>query len=108
MREIQIPFNNWSRERIHNNTKHATCRYKKYGVSGDMFLVDDTRFILNGVMQIRLDDVIKYGFWADEGCVSPNEFKQIWRMIHPKRGYHGDDVVWIHFFLRYEPEIGVC
>jgi len=96
--KINIPFNSWSKIRIINGKKSATSRYKKYGESGDTFTIGKTDYILNGVMKSRLADVAKR-FYTDEGCDTPEEFKEIWTEIHPRRGFRPDDIIWIHFFL---------
>ena len=93
---IVIPFNAWSKKRIKEN-KRATSRYKKYGNVGDVFNINGVDYELFEVKRMMLSEVASY-YYVMEGCTSEEEFKQIWKDIHPYRGFCGNDLVWVHFF----------
>ena len=98
---IMIPFNEWSKERLKAGKKSCTSRRKPYGKIGDTFEVDGVTYLLTDVMQAKLSEVANdwYGF---EGCNSPDEFKQIWKLIHRKIGFVPDMVVYLHCFEKEE------
>ncbi len=77
-----------------------TCRTRKYGEPGDILEIPGVAgcFIeLVDVRQVQLGDVALHHY-KQEGCESPEEFKNIWNEIHPRRGFHPDDWVWLHEF----------
>ena len=97
MSEIMIPFNEWSKERLRDGRKTATSRRKPYGKIGDTFNVEGKHYVLIDVMQAKLIDVAN-NWYEFEGCSSPEEFKQIWRLIHRKMGFIPEQVVYLHTF----------
>ena len=94
---IEIPFNEWSRERLRRGVKRATARRKRYGDPGDMFRAVGRWWILTEVRRVTLREV-RDRWWKAEGCDSPEEFEKVWRSIHPRRGFVPNQKVWIHFF----------
>jgi len=99
--KIMIPFNEWSKEQLRAGKKICTCRRKPYGKLGDTFEVEGILYILTDVVQARLSEVAEY--WYDfEGCNSPEEFKQVWKLIHRKIGFIPDMVVYLHCFEKKE------
>jgi len=94
---IVIPFNEWSKERLRAGKKSCTCRRKPYGKIGDTFEVEGKVYVLTDVMQAKLWEVAKY-WYEFEGCASPEEFKQVWRLIHRKMGYVSNMIVYLHCF----------
>lgn len=97
MKRIEIPFNDWSRERLSNMEKYATSRNKKYGEVGDWFIVDDIDYTLDIVIQLPLWFVAKELF-ISEGADAPEEFVEVWKRIHPRKGYVPNQIVWYHHF----------
>jgi hypothetical protein len=97
--EITIPFNEWSLERIRNQTKKATSRYKKYGNVGDTFHTGgySEDFELELVIKVPLWFVAE-DLYRSEGADSSIEFQNIWKKIHPKKGFRPFDEVWYHHF----------
>mgnify|MGYP000508473649 CR=1 FL=1 len=101
--KIEIPFNKWSKERLYEERKCATTRNKKYGNVGDWFevifkdkdeirkyqLIEVTKTLLRSVASFR---------WKEEGADSPEEFKKIWKEIHPRKGWMAEQEVWFHLF----------
>lgn len=94
---INIPFNDWSCTQLKKGRKIATTRTKPYGKPGDTFEVDGLEYQLFGVQKIRLGEVASK-FFEEEGCDSPEEFKKVWKEIHPKRGFIETDEVYLHKF----------
>lgn len=101
--EIKIPFNDWSRQALANQTKKATSRNSKYGKVGDIFKVvkyfqtDETTYELELILRLPLwfvaEDLYRY-----EGAKSKEEFIEVWESIHPRKGYRPFDLVWYHHF----------
>jgi len=94
---IYIPFNEWSKKRILAGKKRATSRYKKYGDVGSKFMVDGKVFIITSIRRMRLM-MVAYNHYKDEGAENPIEFIEIWKKIHPKRGFRPNDLVYFHEF----------
>ena len=100
-RQINIPFNQWSKTRLKLGVKTATSRRKKYGQVGDTFIENNTEYII--IKQIHLPlETVTSKFWKEEGAKSPQEFKQIWESIHPKARYQPDMLVWLHLFKKVD------
>lgn len=87
-----IPFNKWSFERIRQGRKICTSRTKKYDVEGVT------------AIEPMLLQAVKEFLWRQEGADSPEEFEQVWRSIHSKRGFKGTDKVYVHWFENPYPE----
>lgn len=98
MKEIEIPFNEWSIQKFQAQRKKATSRYKKYGEVGDYFIVDGIRYALDLVIKVPLWFVSE-DLYASEGCDTSTEFKHVWENIHPKKGFRPFDEVWYHHFV---------
>jgi hypothetical protein len=102
MVEIEIPFNEWSRDKLKYG-KICTCtsRTKRYGYEGDTFRVDFGEYYaiyrLTHVVRLPLWLVRDYLYKA-EGATSTSDFVRVWKEIHPKRGFEPDDIVYTHFF----------
>ena len=101
MAKIKIPFNQWSKNRLVNQTKKATSRYQKYGKVGDTFKVDGVEYELELVIKLPLWFIAE-DLYHSEGAKSVEEFVAVWREIHPKRGYKPYDEVWYHHFKEWE------
>ena len=100
--EIKIPFNEWSKKRILNQTKKATSRYKKYGNVGDTFEVDGYKYELELVLKLPLWFITE-DLYLSEGAKDSLELISIWKQIHSKKGFRPFDEVWYHHFkeIRY-------
>ena len=96
-KEINIPFNEWSKARLMNQTKKATSRTKKYGDVGDTFSVNGLKYELEFVIKVPLWFVIE-DLHKSEGAKDSQELKDVWRSIHPRKGYRPFDEVWYHHF----------
>ena len=107
MVKIFIPFNDWSKNKLHRGIKTATCRSKPYGEVNDtfeVFLENRPRgqrvvsYIVASITKKSLKDVSKNHF-AEEGAKSPEEFIEVWNDIHPHRGFQPED---IRFFIKFK------
>lgn len=100
MVEIEIPFNEWSRDKLKYG-KICTSRTKRYGREGDTFRVDweDCYAIYRITHVVRLPLwLVRAYLYKDEGASSAIEFERVWEEIHPHRGFKPDDIVYTHFF----------
>ena len=107
--KVDIPFNDWSKERLLAGRKFATSRNKKYGCVGDFFEAFGWRWKITSVKKIPLKIVSCY-LYEIEGSDTPMEFISIWDEIHPIKKYDPEHMVWVHFFapddlLRGEKDI---
>ncbi len=102
---IEIPFNSWSKDKLRAGKKNATSRTKKYGERGDCFEVDlgdkVVRYEVVFISRWELDR-IAINWYDVEGCDSPEEFKNVWGDIHPRKGFDPDQKVWFHLFEKVE------
>lgn len=96
-KKIEIPFNKWSEERLNLFAKTATSRNKKYGEVGDTFEVNGTTYELDLVIKLPLWFVSE-DLYDSEGALNFLEFEDIWKKIHPKKGFIPEQEVWYHHF----------
>ena len=109
MSEIDVPFNDWSIERLSSGIKQATSRTKKYGEPGDTFSLT----LLHGSMvRYQLKFVVKLPLWfiarhlhKTEGCNTQKEFEEIWHEIHPRKKWTGAEFVWYHYFEVFDGSV---
>lgn len=97
----QVPFNDWSRERLAAGDKTATTRTSRYGRPGDRFEVEGSIYELTHVLKLPLVIVAEH-FYEQEGCEESAEFVEIWEDIHPRKGFEPDWEVWLHLFREVE------
>jgi hypothetical protein len=96
MAEIHIPFHDDMQQAIVDGNKTMTSRFRKYGKTGDTFLVRGHKYEITGVYRQDLGKVAKEDYRL-EGFDSPLAFVTKWEQIHPKR-CRMSDVVWSHEF----------
>lgn len=94
---LDIPFNDWSDERLCAGEKTATTRTKRYGDPGDRFEAAGSVYELTHVVRVPLA-VVAGHFYEEEGCEDRDEFVDMWEEIHYRRGYEPDWVVNLHLF----------
>jgi len=99
MSDIEIPFNEWSRDKLAKEQKTATTRTSRYGDPGDTFTVNNIEYELTHTVYLPLKVVTKH-FYAEEGCNFQAEFKEVWKDIHPNKGYEPAWMVWLHLFRK--------
>ena len=97
--KIRIPFNEWSKRRLMQVRKTATSRNKVYGEPGDFFEEVENKYVLMMVKKLPLW-FIADALFASEGCESPDEFRNVWCEIHPRKGWDGKQEVFYHYFKR--------
>jgi len=97
MSVIEIPFNEWSTERLLSGNKTATSRNKKYGRKGDVFHVQNMSFEIDSIEYIRLM-TIAYMHFKEEGATGSQEFINVWTELHPKVGFVPSHKVYFHKF----------
>lgn len=102
---ITVPFLPEFRDRLLSGRKTATSRTKRLGSVGDSFTAFGATFKLLAVVKCQLRDVALLWF-REEGFETPDEFKAIWKRIHPKRGYVETDKVYLHVFEQVEADHG--
>jgi len=99
----RIPFLPEFEEKVRLGLKTMTARTKPYGKRGDLFqgprcvlrLTEDPRRVYLAT--------VKWQHYRQEGCGSPEEFEAVWKGIHPRKGYDGDQLVWLHHFEVLKP-----
>ena len=101
--KVEIPFADYFGEKVSRGEKTVTSRTKRYGKAGDTFNAFGTTFRLIDVSRQTLTFVSVY-FYDVEGFLSPEHFRRFWEGLHPRRGYIGSDLVWVHRFERLDSE----
>jgi hypothetical protein len=96
-----LPFRPYFVKRIAVGAKTTTARTEKYGDVGDKLKTAAGVVELTEVAKVRLDTVRDH-YWRDEGVSSPDEFEQVWRSIHPRKGFVPEQEVWLHRFRLYD------
>jgi hypothetical protein len=96
---IKLPFRGQFCGKMLAGIKTMTCRPKRMGSPGDLFEAFGATFRLTHVMRMRLGYVGSDCF-EQEGCASIQEFMEVWKSIHPTKGFHGDEIVYAHCFVR--------
>jgi hypothetical protein len=94
---ISVPFLPEFKERLLSGLKTATSRTKRLGRPGQCFTAFGMTFRLRAVKKWPLRWVADL-MYHEEGFETPDQFKAIWKRIHPKRGYVETDLVWLHVF----------
>ncbi len=101
MSVIEIPFNDWSVERLLSGNKTATSRNKKYGRPGDVFHVQNTVFEIESIEYLKLMNVA-YMHYKEEGATGSREFIDVWTGLHQKVGFIPSHKVYFHKFRRID------
>jgi hypothetical protein len=94
-KEIIIPFKERFEQPILDGKKVVTRRYRKYGNVDDWFVIKGRKFILTKIYREPLCFVTEEEA-RKEGCNDLEEFKNIWKKIHPRREWNPSDVPWVH------------
>lgn len=82
----EIPFNEWSKERIEQGRKFCTSRHKKYS--------NDPRVVC--ITPKMPWHIIRTFFWKLEGANSPGELQRVIEGIY-KREVPDDENFYVHF-----------
>jgi hypothetical protein len=81
---------------ILDGTKTCTSRTGKMAKPGDIFTAFGQDFQVNYVWGTSLG-VVKT-MWKREGVKSPEEFEEVWKTIHPVKGFDPGQLVYVHDF----------
>lgn len=98
-KEVYIPFLEQFKEPMLKDIKICTTRSKVYGQKGDYFWKWGAMFRIDEVRVLNLATVAR-SFWKEEGCSSDEDFRRVWRSIHPKVGFDEERDYHTHFFHR--------
>ena len=101
--KINIPFQEQWRQPMLEGQKTCTSRTKRYGQEGDTFRIFNATFTLTKVEVIPLYKVARY-YYKAEGLEHPDEFIEVWKQLHPRKGWLNLQGVWVHHFKRVENE----
>lgn len=101
MSVIEIPFNDWSIERLLSGNKTATSRNKIYGRTGDVFHAQNVAFEIESIEYLKLV-TIAFMHYKEEGATGPQEFIDVWTELHPKVGFIPSHKVYFHTFRRID------
>jgi len=100
---VYIPFSSQFKEAMLSGKKHMTTRTKRYGQVVDVFDAFGATFLILAVEKRELSNVAVYHF-KDEGFDCMSDFVNCWIKIHPRKGFDGDQKVWIHRFRKLNVE----
>ena len=96
---VAINFLERFRDSMLNNVKTSTTRMKPMGHVGDRFMAFGAEFEILSVEHVHLGDVADI-LWKEEGATSRDEFIEIWKSIHPRKGFDPKRRAWLHHFRR--------
>ena len=102
MSEVKLAFLPKWEDAMVEGRKTATTRAHRHARAGDTFRAFGHRFRVRAVAPIRLRDVGAY-WWREEGLLDPLDFRLVWMKLHPRRGFVGDDRVYLHLFRIADP-----
>jgi len=99
--KIKIPFKSCFEDALLSGSKTWTSRTRKYGEVGDIFEAFGATFIIERVFRENLGFIASYHY-REEGCDSRQEFINVWRKIHWRKGFDPRQEVWVHHFTKVE------
>jgi len=95
---VKIPFKARFKEPLLDGTKTWTSRTRRLGNVGDTFDAFGHEFEILKVEHRMLKNVAFH--WREEGCSSREDFVEVWKQIHPRKGYDPQQIVKVHVFRR--------
>jgi len=96
--KFKIPFYERFRKPMLDDVKTWTSRTKWYGNIGDTFEIFGHEFEIVDRFRASLNYVALH--WIEEGCESREDFIQLWKQIHPRKGFDPTQRVFVHVFRR--------
>lgn len=81
-----------------DDVKTWTSRTKWYGKVGDTFDIFGHTFEVVNRFKMPLSIVALH--WKEEGCKDSTDFWEVWKQIHPRKGFVPDQRVFVHVFRR--------
>jgi hypothetical protein len=101
-KQIDIPFNKWSRERLKAKRKSSTARSKVYGEINDWFIVDDIEYVITMIFENKATTDIISRWFTMEGADSPEEIEKIIKGIFRGRL---PETLNLHIFKERNPKV---
>lgn len=98
MTTIKLPFKSRFKKPLLSGQKTWTARTRRLGKKGDVFHAFGHEFEIERVERRTLEDVADH--WREEGCDSKDDFVEVWKKIHPRKGYVPTQRVYVHIFRR--------
>jgi len=96
--KVNIPFKSRFKPVMLSGEKTWTSRTKIRGIPNDIFEIFGATFKITRLEKMPLSEVL-YN-WQKEGCESREDFIQIWKEIHPRKGFDPHQKVYVHKFKR--------
>lgn len=97
MAEIEVPFKKRFGEPIKQQIKTWTTRTSWLGAVGDTFTAFGRREVMVERRELPLGEIAR-DHWKEEGCSSEQDFIDVWRGLHPNKGWVPDDIGKVHIF----------
>jgi len=94
---ISLPFNIRFKESMLKEQKTWTSRARQYGKVGYIFQVFGRTFVITDIRQMYLKQIAN-SYYYEEGFDSPQEFIAFWKIIHPRKGYEPNQIIYAHNF----------
>ena len=95
-KRVKMPFLERFKGPLLDDRKTWTSRSKRMADPGDTFPAFGHDFLVEKVERRMLDDVANH--WSEEGCISKEDFIEVWKTIHYRVGYAGSRRVHVHIF----------
>lgn len=95
--EISLPFRREMEEAVINDRKSCTSRPRKVGDVGSYFCVRLKWFKIVAIEEQTLSYVAE-NLYKEEGFNDSQGFIDIWKDIHPTKGWVPDQKVFVHHF----------
>jgi len=96
---VEIPFLKSFEDVLLFGQKTWTSRTRKYGNPNDVFVAFGSLFTIEKVFKMSLGDIASFHF-NEEGFESRQDFINIWRKIHYRKGFDPSQMVWVHQFRK--------
>lgn len=99
--KAKIPFKQRFKIPLLLGGKTLTSRTKRMADVGDTFDVFGATFLITDIFTADLDTVAY--FFDREGCFSREDFIEVWKKIHPRKGFVPSQRVYVHVFKKVSP-----
>lgn len=99
--QVNIPFRSYWAGKVQRGIKTCSTRPTRFGKEGDTFCIFGATLRITAVHRHELRYVAAH-LWRQEGCENPDHFQKVWAMIHPRKGFVPDWMVYVHFFERID------
>lgn len=102
--KVRVPFKTQFRDMMLSGKKTMTSRTKRYGEVGDTFDGFGATFQITNVMRCSLL-LVANEYYLEEGCNSDYDFVQLWKQIHPRKGFMPNQMVYVHTFEKLNENV---